>query len=69
VNAEQLTLLALEPGAQRRTNRELGLTRDAAPGPARLLRELVRRGLDERHHVAAAALVLALDDDGANGQP
>ena len=60
---------ALEPAAKRRTNGELGLRRDAAPGPERLLRELVKRGLDERHHVAAGALVLALDDEGTNGQP
>jgi hypothetical protein len=32
-------------------------------GPARLLRKLVKRGLAERHLLAGAQLVLALDEE------
>jgi hypothetical protein len=35
----------------------------AADGPGRLLRELVRRGLEEDARPAAAMLVLAMDEE------
>ena len=39
-----------------------GLSKGAAPGAERLLRELVKRGLREDSLRVAAALALALDD-------
>lgn len=39
-----------------------GLSKGAAPGAERLLRELVKRGLPEDSLLEAAALALALDD-------
>jgi hypothetical protein len=41
--------------------------KEVPEGPARLLRELVKRGLDERAYMPAAALVLALDRDDTRG--
>jgi hypothetical protein len=61
----QLALFALEPngnGNGRVTREEAGLARAVAPGAERLLAKLVRNGLDEADLVAAAALVLALDE-------
>jgi hypothetical protein len=44
------------------TKAEAGIAQEIAPGPARLLAALVRRGLAEEHLYAAAALVLVLDE-------
>jgi cobalamin biosynthesis protein CbiG len=44
------------------TNAEAGIGKGIAPGPARLLRALVRHGLAQEHLRAGAALVLALDE-------
>lgn len=42
-----------------------GLRREVPAGPARLLTQLVLRGLRSEHHEAAALLVLALDAHAA----
>jgi hypothetical protein len=63
---EQPAFFDLEPRHNGRvSNAEAGLRKmhDGSTGPERLLRELVRKGLREDARPAAAALVLALDEE------
>lgn len=60
---EQLALDFPTPDRREmKTVAALGLRRDCPPGPARLLRELVKRGLTEDALHSAAALALVLDE-------
>ena len=64
MSPEQLVLALDTPAPTgRRTRDQAGLAKDARPGPERLLRELVRRGLAHEHLRIAAALVLALEEE------
>jgi hypothetical protein len=63
VTPGQLALFADPNGTGRKTVSVAGLRRDAPPGPERLLRELVKRGLCPDHLERAAALVLVLDEE------
>jgi hypothetical protein len=58
----QLGLLVREP---RPVRRDVALRRPAPPGAERLLRELVRRGLEPGALRVAAGLCLALDGQAA----
>ena len=62
--SEQLVLDLGPEHAQLRvlTKQEAGLTKEMPPGPERLLSEMVKRGLERDHLVAAAALVFAFDE-------
>lgn len=65
MSPEQL-VLALdlpETNGTRMTVATAGLRRECPPGPERLLRELVKRGLGHDHFHAAAALVVVLEED------
>jgi hypothetical protein len=66
---DQLALFVMESSTNRRkTAIEAGLVKDAPPGAERLLRELVRRGLERDHLHTAAALALVLDEPRRNGK-
>jgi hypothetical protein len=60
--SDQLALFAEPASAARLTKAELGLRSEMPAGAARLLAELVKRGLRETDLRPAARLCLALDE-------
>ena len=66
MTAQQLALFEVA-STRPATKAEAGLAKEIGPGPERLLAALVKHGLSENSLREAAALVLALDDEGTNG--
>jgi hypothetical protein len=67
VTARQLALFEVA-ATRTATKAEAGLAKEIPAGAERLLAALVKHGLRDDSLRPAAALVLALDDKGANGQ-
>jgi hypothetical protein len=67
VTAEQLALFEVASN-RAATKASKGLAKEIGPGAERLLAALVLHGLDREFLRPAAALVLALDDEGAKGR-
>jgi hypothetical protein len=59
--SEQPALFELAENGHDGNGSSAALSRHVPAGPARLLRDLVNRGLDHHHLSTAAALVLELD--------
>jgi hypothetical protein len=66
--SEQLALFATASNRPA-TKAEKGLSKEIGAGGERLLAALVKHGLSENSLRVAAALVLALDGERANGKP
>ena len=68
MTAQQLALFEVASN-RNATKTEAGLATEIPTGAERLLAALVLHGLDREFLQPAAALVLELEDQGANGKP
>ena len=68
MTAQQLALFEVASN-RTATKAEAGLAKEIPAGAERLLSALVLHGLDREFLRPAAALVLELDHQGANGKP